>query len=373
MATPQDTSFGAQPALSGYGTSALKGPAVSLLLPNRNNGPVLELMLRHLSEHTTYRDVELIAVDDGSTDQSLQILRRWHRRRTFPGEMQLLERPHRGVAPALNEALAAASGDYIVSLDGDATIETPAWLERMVAFAESDDRIGAVCGTVVLDTGRVHAMGVSVVGPRGMHDRPAQITEPAGSRSLHSNVVRPAPVPGAVIAEVDASIGCYLLFRRAAAEELGGYDTGYPPVWFEDLDLTIGLRSLGQKVFYLPEIEIIHRQSLRNGRGDVRPVHLRAASAVRRRIGPAVPQPVKDRLIVAMGRDRPPEEIVSRLRDHYAHWRERWGFDPLNPDMGAVLERWGHTEICWAFDPARREAGRAIADRYAARGVAASR
>ena len=348
-------------------------PPVSLILPNRNNGPVLELVLRRLAEHTTYRDVELIAIDDGSTDQSLEILRRWCRRGAFPGEMRLLERPHRGVAPSLNEALSVAEGEYVVSLDGDATIETPGWLERMVAFAETDERIGAVCGTVVLDTGRVHAMGVSVVGPRGLHDRPSQITEPSGLRSLHSNVLRPAPLRGAVTAEVDASIGCYLLFRRAAAEVLGGYDEGYAPVWFEDLDLTIGLRSLGLKVFYLPEVEILHRQSLRNRREGTGPAHRRAATAVRRRIGPAVPQPVKDRLVHAARRDQPSAEVRLRLRAHYAHWHERWGFDPLNPDMAAVMDRWGDTEVCWAYDPARREAGRAIVARYEARDVAASR
>ena len=43
-------------------------PPVSLILPNRNNGPVLDLVLERLAAHTTYPDVELIVVDDGSTD-----------------------------------------------------------------------------------------------------------------------------------------------------------------------------------------------------------------------------------------------------------------------------------------------------------------
>ena len=335
-------------------------PPVSLILPNRNNAPVLGLALQRLAEHTTYPDVELIVVDDGSDDGSLEILRRWRAGRRFPGEMALLERPHSGVAQSLNAGLARARGELVVTLDGDATIETPGWLERMVGFAGADERVGAVSAGIVLDTGRVHAYGVNVICPEGLHDRPATIAEPAGARTLHSNVHRPRPPADARVEEVDAAIGCCLLFRRAAAEELGGYDTGFSPVWFEDLDLTLGIRRLGAKVFCLPDVQVLHRQSLRNARGPETRRRARITGAVRRAVAPAVPQAVKDRMVGG-----PSEEVLARLRHHYEHWRRRWGFDPLNPDMDAVLRRWGDTEVGWAYDAARRRAGEEIAARSA--------
>ncbi len=341
-------------------------PAVSLILPNRNNAPVLELALGRLAEHTTYPDVELIVIDDGSDDGSLEILRSFRDSRRFPGEVTLLEREHSGVAPSLNAGLERARGELVVSLDGDATIETPGWLERMVALAGLDPLVGAVCAGVVLDTGRVHAYGVDVIGPEGLHDRPSLISEPVGARTLHSNVRRPPPPPHPDLAEVDAAIGCCLLFPRAAAAELGGYDTGYAPVWFEDLDLTLGLRRLGLKVFCLPEVQVLHRQSLRNPREGSGGPGERAGRALRRAIGGAVPQGVKDRVVAAAGLDRPSEAVLARLQGHYAHWRERWGFDPLNPDMDEVMRRWGDSELCWAYDPARLKAGAAIVARYEA-------
>ncbi len=56
--------------------SAGAQPRVSLLLPNKDNARVLDLVLDRLARHTTYPDVELVAVDDGSSDGSQELLRR---------------------------------------------------------------------------------------------------------------------------------------------------------------------------------------------------------------------------------------------------------------------------------------------------------
>jgi glycosyltransferase involved in cell wall biosynthesis len=99
----------------------MRRPPVSLILPNRNNGPVLDLTLHRLLRHTTYPDFERVVVDDGSTDASRRILRRWRDERRFPS-FTLLEREQRGAAAALNDALAHAGGELVVQLDGDATV-----------------------------------------------------------------------------------------------------------------------------------------------------------------------------------------------------------------------------------------------------------
>jgi GT2 family glycosyltransferase len=339
----------------------MRRPPVSLILPNRNNGPVLDLALHRLWRNTTYPDFELVVVDDGSTDASRQVLRRWRDARRFPS-FTLLEREPRGAAVALNDALAHARGELVVQLDGDATVETPRWLERMVDFLTGDERIGVVGAGVVADNGRVHAYGVNVVTPDGMHDRGTHILEPVGRRTEHSRVRRPrageAP-EGRALAEVDTTLGCCMLYRRALAEELGGYDTNFSPVWFDDLDLCLSARRLGRKVFVMPEVEILHRLSMRNSRAAGGPVQF-AGAAARRAIGRFVPQDAKDVLLHALRMDRPTEEHLERLRHHYDYWRRKWGFDPLNPDLDAVRRRYGATEVCWAYDPERVAAGRAI-------------
>src|SRR5688572_27196485 len=118
-------------------------PPVSLILPNCNNAPVIDLTLRRLVQNTHYPDLELVVVDDGSSDGSREILRRWREARRF-ADFTLVEQERRGAASALNEALTHARGELIVQLDGDATVETPGWLGRMVDFLCADERIGVV-------------------------------------------------------------------------------------------------------------------------------------------------------------------------------------------------------------------------------------
>jgi O-antigen biosynthesis protein len=336
-------------------------PPVSLLMPNKNNEPVLDLFLEKLRDHTPGGGFELIVVDDGSTDRSVEILRRWRDSGALPA-LKLIERDSSGIIETLNAGLAEASGEIVVRLDGDATIETPGWLDRMLAFYGSDERVGVVVGKIVFDSGHVHSYGMNVVMPEGVHDRGTHVTEPVGRRTLDINVERPLAADsegGDEIAEIDGAIGCCTMFSRELAERIGGFDTIYNPVGFEDFDFALGARRLGRKVFFFPEVEVIHRLSLRNPRRDGSRAEW-LLWRLRRRIGGLFPQAARN-LVARAARlgDHDPERLAL-LRRHYESWRRKWGWDPLNPDMDEVLRRYGGTEVCWRYDDERRRAGEAI-------------
>jgi GT2 family glycosyltransferase len=336
-------------------------PPVTLLLPNRDNAGVLDLVLGRLAENTDYPDFELLVVDDGSTDGSVELLRRWRDSGRFPG-FKLIEREASGVIESLNAGLAEATGEVIVRLDGDATIETPGWLGRMLDFHSSDERIGVVVAKIVFDSGHIHNFGMDIVVPEGLHDRGTQITEPAGRRTLDINVERPLEADaegGDRIAEVDGAIGCCTMFSRELAERIGGFDTVWSPVAFEDFDFALSARREGYKVFFFPEVEVIHRVSLRNPREDSRK-ELWMWRA-RRAVGDYVPLWLRKRVAQAAKiADHDPAR-VALLERHYASWREKWGWDPINPDLDAITARWGGTEVCWRYDDERRAAGERIA------------
>ncbi len=83
-------------------------------------------------------------------------------------------------------------------------------------------------------------------------------------------------------------------------------------------------------------------------------------------MGRRLPARVRHGFTRRLGADLPSEEHRVRLVHHYGYWREKWGFDMLNPDMDAVLDRWGGTEVAWRYDDELRAAGERIVAAYEA-------
>src|SRR3954466_1063210 len=136
-------------------------PTVTLLLPNRNNEPILDLVLERLRENTTYPSFELVVVDDGSTDDSLAILRRWRDSGAFPS-FTLMEKEHDdgGVVSALNAGLAAAAGELELQRACGARTGTAGLLGRMVDVRRPTPVVGVLTALVSFASGDIHAARV---------------------------------------------------------------------------------------------------------------------------------------------------------------------------------------------------------------------
>jgi len=93
----------------------LSTPKVSVLLPCYNAGETLEETLASIASQT-YPDYEIIAVDDGSTDGSPEMLSRWAE---TDSRMKIISMEHGGVIAAANAGLQACRGDYIARMDAD--------------------------------------------------------------------------------------------------------------------------------------------------------------------------------------------------------------------------------------------------------------
>jgi len=107
-------------------------PAVSVILPCRNAAAYLPACLRSLSRQT-FGDFEVLAVDDGSADETRVALAAWQQR---DPRFRLIEQPPLGLVAALNHGLAQARGAVIARMDAD-DIAHPRRLELQFSFLES--------------------------------------------------------------------------------------------------------------------------------------------------------------------------------------------------------------------------------------------
>lgn len=95
-------------------------PLVSIIVPVYNARQYLEKCLDSLIGQT-YQNIEIICVNDGSTDKSLDILQDFSRR---DSRIHLINKENTGVSQARNDALKEASGDYIMFVDADDWVDT---------------------------------------------------------------------------------------------------------------------------------------------------------------------------------------------------------------------------------------------------------
>jgi len=119
----------------------MKRPLVSVLVPVYNTEKYLEKCLDSIIGQTI-NDMEIICVDDGSTDASAEILREYEKK---DGRVRILTKANGGLPSARNAALDAVRGEYVGFVDSDDYIQ-PDMYEKMVGWAKKNDSDIVICG-----------------------------------------------------------------------------------------------------------------------------------------------------------------------------------------------------------------------------------
>lgn len=179
----------------------IAAPLLSVVVPVHNDQDRLNACLDSLLQQTLER-IEVIAVDDGSTDHSPSMLTDYsaHDRR-----VKVLTRPHRGTAEARNAGIAAATAPFITFVDPEDTIpaEAYAYMVQTLQDTGSDFAVGAVRGL-----------------KRGRSSRPAWVTDVHRVKRLHITI---EDFPDAM----HDVIACNRVFRRDFWDaQVGSFATG---------------------------------------------------------------------------------------------------------------------------------------------------
>ncbi len=184
---------------------------------------------------------ELVLVANGVRPDVLAAVQRGAR-----GARVVVSQANLGFGGGCNLGARYARAPYLVFLNDDVVVE-PDWLESLVRLADERPRAGAIGSRVANADGTLQEAG-SVIFADGS-------TAPVG-RGL------PAQTPRwRAVREVDYCSACSLLVRREAFDAVGGFDPGYYPAYYEDVDLALKLRACGWEILYQPQSRLVHLES----------------------------------------------------------------------------------------------------------------
>ena len=368
-------------------------PFISFILPNYNNQHVVDLFFEKFIQYNTYDNYEFIVVDDGSEDDGLKLLYKWQKSGKIKN-MKVIAEPHKGIINTLNKCLAEVKGEFIIRMDGDATVETESFVEKFLEFyLINPEKIGVISAKVMTDAGFAQTIGRDVISEFGLKNRGHHITEPVGKRNwdqgswADDNFDELMNKP----AEVDTVLGVFTFCDTVTARKIGGFDKDYP-LWVEDDDFYFSFRLHGKKCFYLPCIEICHRFSLRGNRDPKSWSHKKnVLERIRKVIWSCESKynNIKYRFFgmpiiqIKDGGENSKKKTKIYVLNHlicecdlifgwrekilikdYIHWMKKWGFHPLNPDMKFIKEKYKGTEILWDYDDNLRKIGQDILNEY---------
>ena len=207
----------------------MKGkPAISVVMSVYNGGEYLHDAIDSILSQT-FTDFEFIIIDDGSTDQTLKIIKQYRDPR-----IRLVSRENRGLIASLNEGVDLAKADYIARQDAD-DISKSYRLEKLHGFLETNKDVGIVGSEfeMISDKGEVLA----------------EFKYPGGSIDAGRALFVRNPLSHGSV-----------LMRRDMLVAVAGYRGGVGPI--EDYDLWVRLYSRGYSLAIFPEVLYSWRHNL---------------------------------------------------------------------------------------------------------------
>ena len=227
--------------------SSQEAPEVSVVVVNYNTGYLLDRLFAALDTATTSIRIEIIVVDNASTDNSVEILEE-----RYPSVKLIKNLTNVGFGRANNQAIYHVRGRYILLLNADAFVATDT-VEKTVTFMNNHPRCGV--------------LGVKLVGGDGtLQPSCRYFPTPWNVFLERSGLSRFFPRHRLVddmrwdhksIRQCDWVPGCYYLARSEVIRQVGLFDPRYF-LYYEEVDHCRSVRDAGWQVIYYPYTEVVH-------------------------------------------------------------------------------------------------------------------
>ena len=227
-------------------------PKISIIIPTRDYADTLETCLKSIYKKSTYKNYEIIIVDNNSQEQETFDLFEKYKKAHKNFKVLRLECEF-NYSYINNEAVKQATGDYILLLNNDTEVITEDWLEKMVMYA-SRPHIGAV-GAKLLYPDNTIQHGGMIIGINGVASH-AYINMPRTYGGQFGRLKAPFNYGGVTAA-------C-LMVEKKKYNEVGGLEEELQ-VNFNDVDFNMKLTKKGYYNVFLPQVELYHYESKSRG------------------------------------------------------------------------------------------------------------
>lgn len=219
-----------------------KPPRVSVIVLNYNGKLLIEECIKAVLAQT-YNDYELIVVDNGSTDDSPDYIRK-----TFPDRLNIIElKTNHGFAEGNNVGIEEAKGHYVALLNNDAVADQR-WLERIMAAAETSEKSFGMWASKILfyDDKTVIDTAGHLIYPDGLNRGRGKGETDSGQYDKMEEVFFPS--------------GCAALYLRDVLALIGGFDKDFF-AYGDDTDIGLKAQLSGWKCLYVPDAVVYHKSS----------------------------------------------------------------------------------------------------------------
>jgi GT2 family glycosyltransferase len=245
----------------------------SVIIVTYNSAYVITHCLDELIKSVSNQSFEIIVVDNASTDETLGIFE------GFMGNLRIIRsKRNLGFAGGVNRGITSSSGEYILLMNPDLTINSQC-IGGMMDFLATHEGIGAVGVRLNYPNGERQPSCRRYPTLRAvLANRISLFRNIFGREILAHYLMEDASISEPE--EVEWIIGACMMFRREAFQEVGLFDEDFF-LYFEDADWCYRARRTGWKVYYLPQFAAIHLYRRESRQGAHKPLYYHIRSLAR--------------------------------------------------------------------------------------------
>ncbi|MGB9763566.1 MAG: glycosyltransferase family 2 protein, partial [Minisyncoccia bacterium] len=227
-------------------------PKISIIIPNKDHKDDLEKCIKSIIQKSTYKNYEIIIVENNSIEQSIFDYYRFLEKTYSFIKVIVWDKPF-NYSSINNYAVQFSQGEVLLFLNNDTEVITPNWIEEMLMFAQRDD-VGAVGAKLLYPDNTIQHAGI-IIGINGIAEHCFKY-----SNSDYTGYFARL----ATVQNLSAVTGACLMVRKKVFNEIKGFDESYP-VAYNDIDLCLSLRKKGYLVVWTPHAVLYHYESKSRG------------------------------------------------------------------------------------------------------------